>query len=1434
MTSLPRSIHSVVIALLLFLATLFWGWTQLDDRPVNGKGLGSDWFSLETWLTPLANHPALGQAGVNLGMLNDVYFVDAQHGWAVGKNGIILVTNNGGQHWQVQSSGVAITLQSVRFTDTQHGWAVGWEGIILATDNGGQYWKTQSSSITTELNSVHFIDNHRGWAVGDNGIVLVTNTGGKLWKIQGSGVTTWLTAIQFTDAQHGWIVGENGIILVTENSGKLWQPQSSGVTERLYSIRFTDAQHGWVVGRDGLILTTVNGGKNWQRQTSGLTPAPTSVEVSVNGGARFSHHTFGPTPRVNSVHFTDAQHGWAVTSHGDMLATKDGGQHWQVQSNSNTLELNSVWFIDVEHGWAVGDNGTVLVTNNGGQRWQAQSSSVIPWLYSVQFADTQYGWAVGENGVILHTDNGGQRWQAQSSGVTAALFSVDFTDSVHGWAVGDNGSILTTNNGGQRWHVQNSGIIRSLTSVNFTDAQHGWAVGWGGIILATDNGGQHWKAQSSGVKTILVSVRFADAQHGWAVGQDGIILTTNNGGKNWQIQASGVTTTLALVQFVDVQHGWIVGQNGIILTTDNGGQRWQTQTSGITTNLNSVQFTDAQHGRAVGMGGTILATNNGGRSWQAQTSGIKTLLRSVEFTDAQHGWAVGQNGVILITENGGATWQNISPPLKIFGQGHGTLAIFPSPLALLLQALTTLLLFWQAYRYWALPRSLQGGISDAPIASHKDDRLGRLALVKTLADLIRNRDTVPPLAIAVTAPWGSGKSSVLGLLAEQLAGEVFIVQLNAWHYRDDGQLLAALMEHIRAQALPPLLSLDNLWFRARLLAARWFSGFGLHGALFVAASLAALAYFAKGQDWQALGNFINTEIQTLAPWLQAYQYAPWFYAASVLLAGLVLYRTLKSAIAVFSAFSPELVALATHTAKSVRAAVKTPDWAKDAGLRFRFAEDFEAVAKALGKGRLLLLIDDLDRCEPKQVESVMSTLNFLFSTKAPCYALLAMDWDYVTSALGLAFKDIAVARVDSDAKGKAFAEHYVEKIIQISINLPAVDSSTVAELDNSRRAADNVVDWWGKLERHWPLPANRFGRFTLKAMRALLRVWVSVLWRGLEACLWLCWQGLKQLNFKMFMAVYDGLLIMALALLLSFGAVQLGLKAQQFMTKPLAVGTAETVTPVEPEPNAKPDAEKKTIAPPKAEDRPIKVEFVDEPLYPTDTWLSAAAAGLLLALLLMVWRLRLQVQDTQVFIAVMSEWRDWLARHHDTPRDWKRLMNRARLFAMRLRVHQYRPWYDNFDQKWRAFRFQSAPVGQPPVVLDERLAMHLMILDVYCQGELVGILQKYVDYGSFESLKKPLGAVLRERRLAHEGDKSSVDDGPVEEELFRLLGGGRLPVLNDLFNWFCLVYMRTDAGNEAREQLRLWLSLYAGLNKPSSKLVQSPAPAKSAGNAANG
>jgi photosystem II stability/assembly factor-like uncharacterized protein len=62
----------------------------------------------------------------------DVKFIDAVEGWAVGAEGTVLHTNDGGLHWRLESSGTPHTLERIFFTDRSHGWAVGFGGTIIS------------------------------------------------------------------------------------------------------------------------------------------------------------------------------------------------------------------------------------------------------------------------------------------------------------------------------------------------------------------------------------------------------------------------------------------------------------------------------------------------------------------------------------------------------------------------------------------------------------------------------------------------------------------------------------------------------------------------------------------------------------------------------------------------------------------------------------------------------------------------------------------------------------------------------------------------------------------------------------------------------------------------------------------------------------------------------------------------------------------------------------------------------------------------------------------------------------------------------------------------------------------------------------------------------------------------------------------------------
>ncbi len=98
--------------------------------------------------------------------------------------------------------------------------------------------------------------------------------------------------------------------------------------------------------------------------------------------------------------------------------------------------------------------------------------------------------------------------------------------------------------------------------------------------------------------------------------------------------------------------------------------------------------------------------------------------------------------------------------------------------------------------------------NDSPSAV---DLLERTDDVRTLATLIAAAGTRPPLAIALLGEWGSGKSSVLLQVHDMVAGlarysrvlpggslfaaNVRQVQFNAWHYSDD-QVWTGLVDHL--------------------------------------------------------------------------------------------------------------------------------------------------------------------------------------------------------------------------------------------------------------------------------------------------------------------------------------------------------------------------------------------------------------------------------------------------------------------------------------------------------------------------------------------------------------------------------------------------------------------------------------------------------------
>ena len=154
--------------------------------------------------------------------INSIKFAtDKRRGWAVGGDGVVLSTNNGGFEWEEQVSTANTTLYSLYIKDRDHLVIAGARGTILTTKNGGDKWVARKTGIRDHLFAVTFAPDNplHGWAVGTFGAIVTTTDGGAIWKVQASNTTAHLFAVAFSSAKVGIAVGSRGTILVTSNGG---------------------------------------------------------------------------------------------------------------------------------------------------------------------------------------------------------------------------------------------------------------------------------------------------------------------------------------------------------------------------------------------------------------------------------------------------------------------------------------------------------------------------------------------------------------------------------------------------------------------------------------------------------------------------------------------------------------------------------------------------------------------------------------------------------------------------------------------------------------------------------------------------------------------------------------------------------------------------------------------------------------------------------------------------------------------------------------------------------------------------------------------------------------------------------------------------------------------------------------------------------------
>ncbi|MBL8134578.1 MAG: TIR domain-containing protein [Anaerolineae bacterium] len=324
-------------------------------------------------------------------------------------------------------------------------------------------------------------------------------------------------------------------------------------------------------------------------------------------------------------------------------------------------------------------------------------------------------------------------------------------------------------------------------------------------------------------------------------------------------------------------------------------------------------------------------------------------------------------------------------------------------------------------------------LSDKPT---ENDLLGFDEYARAIAGFILHERTEKPLTIAINAPWGSGKSSLMHMIRAELrrraqgatpgSGDsandkrspLASVWFNAWKYDEEETLWAALALEAIRQVADQYDLLDRLWFKLRLNGFDWRRLLiDLLRALLSMAAVAALALLVL----LLVGILAGTPPETLLRDILG----PVFFGGGVV----ALYQFGRSIVQ----GSRDLLNLRIE-----RYTRQQPDYQAKIGFLAEFEQDFSRLVKVVtqnGKYPLVIFIDDLDRCAVPKAADLMEAINIILNMDH-CVFIIGMDVRTVAASIEVRYEKLRPYLADNGGSASLLGQQFLEKIVQIVFPIP--------------------------------------------------------------------------------------------------------------------------------------------------------------------------------------------------------------------------------------------------------------------------------------------------------------------------------------------------------------------------------------------------------------
>jgi iron(II)-dependent oxidoreductase len=369
----------------------------------------------------------------------------------------------------------------------------------------------------------------------------------------------------------------------------------------------------------------------------------------------------------------------------------------------------------------------------------------------------------------------------------------------------------------------------------------------------------------------------------------------------------------------------------------------------------------------------------------------------------------------------------------------------------------------------------QGNWSDREIFKLEQDRFGAQDYADVLAKRAANADT--PLTIGIYGRWGSGKTSLMRLIEEGLSlkarlmkviekepeerSRSSLVKLVEKLSEDNGQanLTKEVKKELKRRGNDSLIrniddevpKIESIWINVWQLSSREELWNAFLQAIFTQVHKKLPRKRRWAFDWSLFRDRVNWGV--LLRTLLVNSYRVLIVVTPLLLAeiwpdstgqeriGLLAFTLdpftggLASLIlGLWLVVAPAVQAVKDKVSIDFEVIFKENPYEIQVSELQRLQDQFERLVEALvgENGRLVIFIDDLDRCTPDKVPEVLEAIK-LFTNTPRCVYLIGLDHEIVRQGVQTRY----------EFREEDEAAEYLEKIIQIPFRLPGLEEDLI-------------------------------------------------------------------------------------------------------------------------------------------------------------------------------------------------------------------------------------------------------------------------------------------------------------------------------------------------------------------------------------------------------